>query len=380
MSDSGASSDESVEAAVDFEDLFESAPCGYLSTDKDGRIIRANKTFASWTGFTTETLARKRLSDLLTVGGRIFYETHFAPMLHIQGSFSEVALDILTSQGRKIPVIVNAVERRDSAGRPAFIRFTLFIAADRRTYELGLLESRDAAQATVVAERADSELREQFIAVLGHDLRNPLAAIASGVRILEREKLSERARRVLSLMDGSVVRAAGLIDNVLDFARGRLGGGITLLRDADEPLEPILRQVVAELRAIAPTQVVDAQYNIDEPVNCDRVRIGQLLSNLVGNALTHGAKDQPVRIEATTTPETLVIMVANGGAPIPAEARPRLFHPFERGDDRIQHQGLGLGLHIASEIAKAHHGTLTVTSDETETRFTFAMPLKVSPI
>ncbi|WP_066805561.1 PAS domain-containing sensor histidine kinase [Sphingomonas asaccharolytica] len=372
-----ASSEGAAEAATDFEDLFESAPCGYLSTDKDGRIIRANQTFASWTGFTTETLATKRLSDLLTVAGRIFYETHFAPMLHIQGSFNEVALDLLTSQGRKLPVIVNAVERRDDAGHPAFIRFTLFVAAERRSYELGLLEARDTAQATVAAERADSELREQFIAVLGHDLRNPLAAIASGVRMLEREKLGERGRTVLSLMEGSVVRAAGLIDNVLDFARGRLGGGITLSRDASEPLEPVLRQVVAELRAIAPDQEVEAHYSINDPVNCDRVRIGQLLSNLLGNALTHGAKDQPVRVEATTNADTLTIAVTNGGAPIPASAMARLFHPFQRGDDRVRHQGLGLGLHIASEIANAHGGSLTVRSDETDTRFTFTMPLIV---
>jgi sigma-B regulation protein RsbU (phosphoserine phosphatase) len=361
--------------ATDFEDLFENAPCGYLATDKDGRISRANQTFARWVGCMSEALIGRLFSELLPVAGKIFYETHFAPMLHIQGSFSEVALEILTADGRKLPVLVNAIERGESDGRPAFIRFTLFVATERRSYERGLLEARDEAQATVKVERADAELREQFIAILGHDLRNPLASIGSGLRLLEKEQLSERGNKVLKLMDGSVVRAAALIDNVLDFARGRLGSGITLHRNAREPLEPMLRQVVAELHSIAPEHRIEARYALDDPINCDRVRIGQLLSNLVGNALTHGTKDVPVRLDARTTDTELVIAVANGGAPIAASAMERLFQPFYRGDDPARTKGLGLGLHIASEIAHAHGGTLTVRSDPIETCFTFTMPL-----
>lgn len=361
--------------AIDFEDLFETAPCGYLSTDKNGRITRANQTFATWLGLASEALTGRRFSDLLPIAGKIFYETHIAPMLHMQGSMSEIALDIVAADGHRIPMLVNAIERKDSRGRPSFIRFTLFVAAERRAYERGLLAERNRAQASVEAERAESELREQFIAVLGHDLRNPLASISSGLRIFQRETLSKRGRTVLALMDGSLVRAVGLIDNVLDFARGRLGGGITLTRTVSEPLEPVLRQVVAELGLIAPDQIVLARFALDEPINCDHVRIGQLLSNLLGNALTHGATGEAVRVEATTTPDELVISVANGGAPIPPDALTRLFHPFYRGEERPRHHGLGLGLHIASEIARAHGGTLAVRSDARETCFTFMMPL-----
>jgi sigma-B regulation protein RsbU (phosphoserine phosphatase) len=359
----------------DLEDLFENAPCGYISADRNGRIGRANRTFADWTGLAAETLKGKRFSDLLPIAGKIYYETHFAPLLHMQGHFNEVALDIICADGTKMPVLINAVERQAPTGEASFIRFTLFNATDRRRYERGLLEARDAARAEVESERATSELREQFIAVLGHDLRNPLASIASGVRLLEKEAISERGQRVLKLMEGSVVRAAGLIDNVLDFARGRLGGGITLSRDADEPLEPALRQVISELRSLDPDWIVTADYAIDEPVNCDRVRISQLLSNLLGNALTYGAKAQPVRISARTFDGQLEIVVANSGVPIPPEAMERLFHPFVRGKVPTNRRGLGLGLHIASEIAKAHGGEIRVTSDAVETRFAFVMPL-----
>lgn len=363
--------------ADDLEDLFENAPCGYLSTDKDGRILRANQTFAQWTGYASAALVGRRFADLLPIVGKIFYETHCAPMLHMQGSFSEMALDIARADGTKMPALVNAVERKGEGERPTFFRFTIFNATERRMYERDLLAARDTAQAVAKSEQDTSILREQFIAVLGHDLRNPLASIASGIRLLGKEQVSERGKNVLSLMEGSIVRASGLIDNVLDFARGRLGGGLTLARNADEPLEPVLRQVVSELRSIAPDRVVTADYRLDEPVDCDRGRIGQLLSNLLGNALTHGAKEQPVSVSACTQDGWLEISVANGGPPIRPAAMERLFQPFFRGEIRMNREGLGLGLHIASEIAKAHGGELTATSDEGETRFRFRMPLAV---
>lgn len=365
------------ETAIDYADLFETAPCGYVLADRDGRITRANATFRQWTGWASEDLQGKQFSDVLPIAGRIFYESHVAPMLHVQGSVSEIALDILLANGGKLAMLANGTAMRDEKGQVASLRFALFTATQRRNYEQTLLHSRDEAQASVRSERAESELREQFIAVLGHDLRNPLASIAGGTRMLMKEQLSERGGKILKLIDGSVVRAAGLIDNVLDFARGRLGGGITLTRNAREPLEPVLRQVVAELRSIGPEHRIDATYAIANPVDCDHVRMGQLLSNLLGNALTHGTKDEPVRVRAETASGFFSISVANGGTPIAPLALDQLFQPFFRGDRRNQHQGLGLGLHIASEIARAHGGTLVAQSDAQETRFTFTMPLAV---
>ena len=366
-----------VRAIDDLEDLFENAPCGYLSADRNGRIGRANRTFATWMGDTTTSFEGRRFADLLSIVGKVFYETHFAPSLHMQGQISEVALDLVRADGSKIPVLVNAVERPGDGDRPTFIRFTIFNATERRRYEQGLLDDRNAARADFSAERDTSELRDQFIAVLGHDLRNPLASIASGLQLLDKETLSPRGQKVTTLMEGSVVRAVGLIDNVLDFARGRLGGGLTLSRDSRQPLEPVLRQVIGELRSVSPERTIHADYALQEPIDCDRARIGQMLSNLLGNAVTHGAEDKPISVSASTTGGFLEISIANGGDPISQAAQDRLFQPFFRGDLGPSREGLGLGLHIASEIAKAHGGALTVASDQTETRFTFRMPLAV---
>ncbi|HET6519246.1 MAG TPA: HAMP domain-containing sensor histidine kinase, partial [Geminicoccaceae bacterium] len=218
-----------------------------------------------------------------------------------------------------------------------------------------------------------AELREQFIAVLGHDLRNPLASIEAGVGLLRKAPLDERAAAILTLIQKSARRMAGLIDNVLDLARGRLGGGLVLDRNADEPLGPALEQVVAELRAAWPDRVIDAEIALAGPVTCDRARIAQLLSNLLANALTHGAADRPVSVRAATRAGLFELSVANAGEPIPPATIGRLFQPFFRASARSSHQGLGLGLYIASEIARGHGGALEVTSTPEETRFTLRM-------
>src|SRR3954451_21933739 len=132
--------------------------------------------------------------------------------------------------------------------------WSIIKATDRRRYERQLVDSRSELQKGLATERETAELREQFIAVLGHDLRNPLAAISAGARILQRSGALQHQKelRVLDMINSTVTRMSDLIDNILDFARGRLGGGITLSRDADRPLEPVLEQVVDELRTASP--------------------------------------------------------------------------------------------------------------------------------
>ncbi|MET4476512.1 PAS domain-containing sensor histidine kinase [Bradyrhizobium sp. F1.13.3] len=369
----------------DFQDLVENAPCGYITLQANGRVDQVNRTFLDWSGRSAEQMVGKRFSDFLTMPGRIYYETHIAPLLRMQGSFQEFAIDMLAADDTPLQMIANANERRDADGKLLLIRLALIKATDRRRYEQELLAARELAKAAEKAieerlqrENQASELREQFIAVLGHDLRNPLASISAGARILDRTVQSEKERRIIAMMQTTVMRMSALIDDVLDFARGRLGGGISLDRNATEPLERTLAQVVDELRLATPGRVIEAEFDIDRPVNCDRTRIGQLLSNLLGNALTHGSANKPVVVHAETTATKFELWVSNAGDVIPPDAMDKLFEPFFRGKARASRQGLGLGLYIASQIAEAHKGTLSVTSTPEETRFTFSMPLDAS--
>lgn len=224
------------------------------------------------------------------------------------------------------------------------------------------------------AERVDAELREQFIAVLGHDLRTPLRAIRSFSELLERKNLPDQeAMSMLRIMRQSASRMAGLIDNLLDFARGRLGGGITLSREMNSSLEPVLREVIAEHLAFQPDRIVKSDFALMEPINCDPARVAQLFSNILGNAFTYGTPERPVHVRAASDTQGFQLSVANSGEAIPAATMERLFHPFYRAALRQNREGLGLGLYIAHQIATAHGGTLSVESTPEETRFTFRM-------
>jgi signal transduction histidine kinase len=241
----------------------------------------------------------------------------------------------------------------------------------------GHLDSTDwlaESAASLKTERGDSELREQFIAVLGHDLRNPLANIRAGTELLRKRGLDARYDEIVRLMVGSIDRMSVLIDNVLDFARGRLGGGLGI-DYATGPLKPTLLQVLDELRGTDTARVFDASFDFADRMTCDPGRIGQLFSNLVGNAMSHGAKDTPITIRASDANGMFMLSVANAGSPIPSAARDKLFEPFFRVNLAPTKQGLGLGLYISAEIARAHGGQLTVASDETETRFVLRFPL-----
>lgn len=125
------------------EDLFEDAPCGYLSTTLDGTILEVNRTFEGWTGFDrAQLLGKKRFSDLLAPGGRIYHETHYAPLLRMQGEAREIALEIVSADGTRLPALVNSVVVQDAEGNPRAIRTIVLDASERRRYEEELLQAR----------------------------------------------------------------------------------------------------------------------------------------------------------------------------------------------------------------------------------------------
>ncbi|MBB2203269.1 GAF domain-containing sensor histidine kinase [Gluconacetobacter tumulisoli] len=229
---------------------------------------------------------------------------------------------------------------------------------------------------TLSHERTQSELREQFIAVLGHDLRNPLMSIDSGARLLLRRP--ERATELLPLIQKSTARMAALINDLMDFARGRLGDGIVLEQNIEYSLQPILEQIVQEVETAQPERRIETQFKIDHAVTCDSGRVSQLFSNLLSNAIAHGDPHEPIIVRAGTEEKLFELSVFNRGKPIPPEAHDKLFQPFFRGGQRRSQQGLGLGLYIASEIARAHKGRLSLSCRGGETCFTFRLPITPS--
>lgn len=242
--------------------------------------------------------------------------------------------------------------------------------------QIDQLMLRDREKTAFLDERSAGLLREQFIAILGHDLRNPLQAIFASsdllARRLEQPALAHMAARIKT----NARRMSSLIDDVLDFARARLGGGIGVELTEVENISHGLTTVVQELQDGQTNCKIISNFHVTRSVRCDLGRLQQVASNLLGNALAHGQPNSPIKINARTDEHDLVLEVWNAGEPIPAESLSKIFEPFWRHSVSANRNGLGLGLHICSQIVGAHQGRISVTSTrDSGTQFTARLPL-----
>lgn len=222
-----------------------------------------------------------------------------------------------------------------------------------------------------------AESKERFLAILGHDLKNPIGSIMGATQFMvenagEKRDLPEPYLGLVTRAEITSRRMNKLVDDLLDFARTSFGDAIPIERSATDA-GAILREVEAEVKAVHPGRSITVDADGDLRGNWDRARLTQALTNLVGNAVEHGASDSPVRIVASGRPAEVVISVANRGTPIPREQIGQLFLPMKKSGRlrRADDQHLGLGLYIVDKIIEAHGGSITVESTEsTGTVFT----------
>ncbi len=239
----------------------------------------------------------------------------------------------------------------------------------------------DITERTRALERLSEEarFRERFIGILGHDLRNPLNAITLSARALRRRSaISSTQTQLAQRIEASAARMGTMISDILDLTRARLSGGIPL-HLATVSLGAVCRQVVEELSAAWPERGI--AFDVDGVTEgvWDSERLAQVVSNLVGNALEHGAQDAPIFLRCVGQQAHVVLEVSNPGAPIPAPQLATLFDPFRQAgtarEKGRRRGGLGLGLFIVREIVHAHGGEVRVSSSERDgTTFTVSLP------
>lgn len=296
---------------------------------------------------------------------------HHTPAMY--GFQSYVSIPIIRKDGTFFGTLCAIDPKPARLNNPETIgMFKMF--ADLISFHLITNEQLFFAETKLKEELKTAELREQFIAILGHDLRNPVGAVFNGAQMLKRMPLDDRSLRVANIIYDSAFRMRGLVENIMDFALGRMGGGINLRLSTDEPLEHLLDHVITELNILHPGRAITREFDLVAPVVCDGKRIAQLFSNVLGNALKHGKADAPVVVKANSSESGFRLSVTNSGKKISAAAMSRLFQPFSRGEVKPGQDGLGLGLFISAEIAKAHNGTLEVSSTDEETCFTLFIP------
>jgi signal transduction histidine kinase len=234
-----------------------------------------------------------------------------------------------------------------------------------------LNQSESALDASVATGR----LREEFVAVLGHDLRTPLSAVRLSAELLQAQVTDGRSTTLVGAIRRSALRMAALIDDVLDFARCQLGSQFTVKRERVDDLFMALEPVIAEARSAYPMARIVFLHTVAQPLLCDFGRISQLVSNLLSNAVSHGKLNSPIVVNGFLDDGHLVLSFANEGDPIPAQLMKLLFKPFSRAESVNKSEGLGLGLYICSQIVQSHQGTIEVCSDEQQTIFTVKLPV-----
>jgi PAS domain S-box-containing protein len=391
----------------DLEDLFENAPCGYLSINPNGRIDRANSTFLRWLSYAPGDVAGKRFQDFLNIAGRIYYETHFAPLLRMQGAFNEVALDLVGGNGKVIPVLVNAVERRDASGALLFTRITIFNATDRRRYEQELLGARKVAEeanaqlrelnatleARVAAEvkdrlEAEENLRQaQKMEAIGHltggvahDFNNLLTIVIGGLDAIERQlpnigesPAAARIRRSRDMALNGARRAATLTSRLLAFSRRQpLAPEMLDINRLVVGLAEMLQRTLGETISLETVSGAGLW-----PALADRSELENALVNLAVNARDAMDKSGRLTIETanayldedyiSTIPEPIKpgryvqIAVSDTGVGMTEEVMSKAFDPFFTTKE--VGKGTGLGLSQVHGFVRQSDGHVRIYSE-----------------
>jgi PAS domain S-box-containing protein len=385
------------------EELYESAPCGYVSTLPDGTIIRANQTFLTWIGIDRQDLVgHKCFQDLLSIGGKIFYDTHFAPLLRMQGFVNEIAFDLTCADGRQLPVLANTVQKLDATGRPVVHRITLFNATDRRKYERELLLARQKAEqateelkslnetleervAQEVAERmrAEEALRQaqkmeavgQLTGGIAHDFNNLLTIILGNIELLQRRlpEGNDRLRRAADHAMEATRRAAALTHRLLAFSRrqpldpkpidpNKLVAGMSelLRRTLGETvvLETVLAGGLWRTQA-DPNQLENAILNL--AVNArDAMPNGGRLTIETANTRLDEAYVQAV-VEPVPPGQYVLVAVSDTGTGMDKGTMERVFEPFFTTKE--VGKGTGLGLSQVYGFVRQSNGYVRIYSE-----------------
>lgn len=298
------------------------------------------------------------------------YAAHHTPRIY--GFQSYFSIPVFRLDGRYFGTLCGLDPKPIKLSDPVTVS-TLHLFAELISKQLDAEDRQQAARSDLSSERETAELREQFIAVLGHDLRTPLGSIALGADLLALKVADPALLPVVERIRRSARRMASLVDDVMDFTRGRMGSGIGLNLRRHDSVHLTLEQVIDEMRGLHPERVIAASIPDLLCLDCDPERLAQLLSNLLANALVHGNAGTPVQVDARHEDGKFVLSVSNEGQDLPPEVIAQLFKPYWRAASRPGSEGLGLGLYIVDQIARAHGGKIDVTSSAGCTAFTFTL-------
>ena len=353
------------------DDLLNTAPCGFVTFADDGTILYTNVRLRERLGYAEGELEGRPLEDILSIGGRVFYHTHFFPLLKLQGQVEEIYFSLKSKTGDEVPVLVNAA-RRERGGRVVNDCVCMRMR-QRRRYEDELLRARKAAEQASAA-------KAKFLSMMSHDLRTPLQAISGYADVLALEidgPINDAQREDVAAIKSASQEMMRLMNDILSFAQlesGRVEVRIApvAIHEAIDRAESLVRPRIHE-RGLT-FQRDDCAENLAIAADADRLQ--QMLLNLLTNAIKFTAPGGKIAVACEAIPPNVRIHVRDTGMGIPADRLGDIFEPFVQIHGDASAQGVGLGLAISRDLARAMGGDLTVASEvDRGSTFTITMPM-----
>ncbi len=336
-------------------------------------------TFANWTGQKkTEIINLKRFQDLITIGGKIFYETHHAPLIKMQGFVNELYYELTVKGGGNVPVLLNSKQIRDDKGNVLGYKSTFFNITDRKKYEQELLLAKKKAEQAVVA-------KTEFLSTISHEIRTPLNAIIGLTNILHEQDKNPDNREYLNILKFSSNNLLGLINDILDLSK--IEAGKVVLEEKDFDLRQLLHSIAGTFKLKTEKKgvkiLVEPDKNLPVAFFGDDLKLGQVFTNLVGNAVKF-TEDGSITIKAEVNDKVdktyqIRFSVKDTGIGIPSNKLESIFEEFTQASSQIsiKYGGTGLGQAISQRILELYGGKLMVKSElnkGSEFYFTINLP------
>lgn len=363
------------------EDLYENAPFGYISFLADGRIFKINKTLLNLLGFEkAEILQVKKIQSLFKIGGKIYFETHFFPLVRMQGFVKEINFDLVKKDGSFFPALINVDQITDPQSNISSYRASVIDITDRKKYEKVLMESKENAER---ATRAKAE----FLSTISHEIRTPLNAIVGIGNLFHKTSLDDIQKEYAKILQLSSESLLELVNNLLDLSK--LDAQKVKLEERVFSLQDLLKVLVHSFKIKAAEKNIQLKTEFPEDLPDhllgDPVKLNQVLTNLLGNAVKFTGKGfVKLKIEFREVREKDLVLqftVYDTGIGIPRDKLEIIFTEFSQAsyDVNLEYGGTGLGLTISQKLLQMHGSELSVKSEEGKgSEFSFKLKFKVS--
>ena len=356
------------------EELLNNAPCGFITVMDGGEIAEINATLLAILGYEREEIVGVPADKIFSAAGRIFYQTHFFPLLKLKGKVAEIYLSLRSKDGRNIPVLVNAL-RADRGG--VVVNDFIFVEMHQRyEYETEILKAKKEAEAAIIA-------RDEFMQVVSHELRTPLTAILGWSGIIGRGNLdAEKLKKAAETIASSVNAQNRLIEDILDHAR--INSGKMKLRVGPVSLGMVITEAINVVTPAANARDINLQIvseGEDEIILADADRLQQVLWNLLQNSVKFTPKGGNIWVKIERGESNVEISVIDTGDGISADFLPYVFDRLRQAGNGPQGRsaGLGLGLAITRSIVELHGGSIRVESGGKGLGATFTVTLPSRP-